>query len=214
MREDVVTTKVYQFDELSDSAKEEARDWWRESENEFFGEGDCLLEAAETAAEFLGIEFDTRSVKLMGGGTRQKSLIYWSGFNCQGDGASFKGRYGFKENGAALLKAEFGNDAELYRIADELTALQAKNGNSLTAKIDQGGNYAHSYSMSLDYAQREDDGDVSDGAEDELIQLMRDFADWIYDGLRTDYEWRMEDEQVDDNIRANEYEFTENGKRY
>jgi hypothetical protein len=42
---------------------------------------------------------------------------------------------------------------------------------------------------------------------------MRDFADWIYSQLEKEYEWQNADEQVDDTIRANAYEFDEDGAR-
>jgi hypothetical protein len=35
---------------------------------------------------------------------------------------------------------------------------------------------------------------------------------WIYRQLEREYEWLMSDEQVDESIRINEYEFTEEGK--
>ena len=47
--------------------------------------------------------------------------------------------------------------------------------------------------------------------EDDIRQALRNFADWIYDQLEKEYEYRMADEQVDDAILANEYEFTEAG---
>ncbi len=42
---------------------------------------------------------------------------------------------------------------------------------------------------------------------------MRDYADWIYSTLQKEYYWRMEDEQVDESILANEYTFDEDGNR-
>ena len=42
---------------------------------------------------------------------------------------------------------------------------------------------------------------------------MRDFADCIYKQLETENDWRNADEQVDETLRANEYEFTEEGER-
>lgn len=190
MREDTVVTKVYRFDELSDSAKEKARDWWRDCENQEFGQ-DIELEFAETAASLLGIEFNTRTVKLMGGGTRQESVIYWSGFSSQGDGASFKAQYRFAENSPAKIREEFGRDETLWQIADDLAELQAENENCLTAKIDQRGKYVHSRTMYVDWAEREDGADVPAGAEEELERIMRAFANWIYDGLRQEYDYRM-----------------------
>jgi hypothetical protein len=50
--------------------------------------------------------------------------------------------------------------------------------------------------------------------EKELLKLMRDFADWIFHGLREEYEYQMSDESVDETLEANEYEFTADGKRF
>ena len=41
---------------------------------------------------------------------------------------------------------------------------------------------------------------------------MRDFAQWIYDGLEAEYEYRQSDEVIDEAMIANEYEFTEDGE--
>ena len=42
--------------------------------------------------------------------------------------------------------------------------------------------------------------------------MLRSFADWIYRQLKEEYEYRMSDENVDESIRINEYEFDENGR--
>ena len=42
--------------------------------------------------------------------------------------------------------------------------------------------------------------------------MLKDFAKWIYTRLDTEWDYAMSDEQIDDSIRANEYEFTEGGK--
>ena len=52
--------------------------------------------------------------------------------------------------------------------------------------------------------------DIGD-AEDEIRQLMRDFADWIYENLSNEYDYQTSDEVVEDAIRANGYEFDEDG---
>lgn len=49
--------------------------------------------------------------------------------------------------------------------------------------------------------------------EEELTQCLRDFADWIYRKLEAEYEYRMSDENVDEAIRINEYDFDESGRR-
>ena len=75
----IIKTTVYQFHELSDEAKEEARAWFRESVDD----GDWhefIYDDFEEVCRILGIALKTYPVRLMGGGTRQKPCIYFSGF--------------------------------------------------------------------------------------------------------------------------------------
>jgi hypothetical protein len=137
MREKTVTTKVYKFDELSEEAKETAREWWKRG----------------------------------------------------------------------------GNDAELLRIATALYNLQRVNFYQLTARTAHRGHYSHSDCMVID-CDRRDDKAWTVGAEDDLAQLMRDFADWIYSQLKAEHDYRMSDETIDEAITCNEYEFTEDGRIY
>lgn len=193
MRE--ATVKIYQFEELSDKAKETARDWFRQG-NEF----DANFEPALTAASHLGISLD-------------ESDISYSGFWSQGDGASYSGIYEYKENASQLVRGEFGTDEKLYRIADELTALQAKHGNKLHATITRSGRYSHAYTMSAEVFIGDNEEDYDAETSKELLGLFREFANWIYAGLQADYDYRQSDEAVDEDITANEYEFTEDGNR-
>jgi hypothetical protein len=209
----IAEVKLYQYDELpTDAAKAKALDWMRESEAEFW---EADFEAAETAAKLLGITFDTRPVKLMGGGTRYDSVIHYSGFGSQGDGASFRGRYEYARSSVAKVASEFPTDTTLNRIARELAYLQKTRGYRISAKITQDGRYSHSNTMHIEAYDRISGNEIEEDTEtsDELLQLMRAFADWIYDGLREDYMWRLEDEQLIDTLTANEYEFREDGRR-
>lgn len=216
-----VEVKLYQFDELSDKAKDKAREWWRECEAQEFGAHGDIYEPAETAANLLGVTFNTNDVRLMSGKTRPEPDIRWSGFHSQGDGASFTGSYAYRKGSARDIRREFGDDAsgqEVKRIARELAALQRKHGYKLTADVRQCGHYVHHRTMYVDIAgpQWLDYSDRQQEAEQlgEAIQeLMCDFAKWIYSGLVAEYEYRMSDEHVDDAIRANEYYFREDGTR-
>ena len=59
-----VEQKVYKFDELSDSAKEAAREWWRQCElNEEWW--DAVYEDAETIAAMIGIDLMPHLTKSM-----------------------------------------------------------------------------------------------------------------------------------------------------
>lgn len=199
---------VYSFDELSDSAKDRARNWWRSSECEDF-EPD--YEDFERMANLLGIKIDQRPVKLMGGGTRYVPKIYWSGFSSQGDGASFEGRYSYVKGAAKAIRKEAPFEKELHRIADDLAGAQRAHFYRLNANVETSGIYSHSGSMRIYVYNSADEWRGIGDAADTIIQALRDFADWIYGQLETEYNYRMSDENVDESICINEYEFDENG---
>jgi hypothetical protein len=198
---------VYHFDELTESAKENARDWWKRCEDQDL---DIDYDNFERMGALLGIEIDQRAVKLMGGGTRYEPTIFWSGFSSQGDGACFEGRYRYAKGAAkAIAKETGGTEHALIKIAERLAAAQKPNCYRLEAIVKQRGNYSHAYSMEIDVFDREDNCRIIDG--DDIGECLRDFANWIYRQIEAEYEYRMSDENVDENVRINEYEFDENG---
>lgn len=205
---------IYKFDELSDDAKEKARDWWRQCENEDF-DTEFIFADAVRIGELIGIEFRQKAVTLMGGGTRYDPTIYWTGFSSQGDGACFEGSYAYKPGALKALKAEIGGeskgDRELIRIATELQEIQRRHFYKLRASMTHRGHYYHSGCMQVEVWH--DDDTYREVDHKEIQQLMRDFADWIYRQLETEYWWRMKDAQVDESIEANEYTFDEDGNR-
>ena len=82
-----------------------------------------LPEDFERVCEILGIRLKTTPVRLMGGGTRQKPSIWFSGFWSQGDGASFEGYWSHSKGAAARIRDYAPMDATLHGIADRLQAL-------------------------------------------------------------------------------------------
>lgn len=183
--------------------------WWRELESQDFGAHGELTEPYETAAKIIGITFATHDVKLMGGNTRSEPDIRWSGFSSQGDGASFVGSYEYAKGSAKGIRAEFPTDVVLHKIADELATMQKNNGYKVTARITQGGHYVHKYTMDAEVFKGDDY--APEDVHRLTLETMRAFAQWIYDGLQAEYEYRLSDENVDESIRANEYEFLEDG---
>jgi hypothetical protein len=205
------TVNLYSFDELSPKAKERAREWWREIEAQYFGAHGELYEPAETVAKMLGIEFKTHAVKLMDGGTRHEPNIWWQ-LHVQGSGAAFEATYRYAKGSVKAVKGEFPKNTKLHRIAEELATLQKKYKYQLSAGIDTNSREVHSYAMSLGWTEA-GNKEVSEEDQETLLGLMRDFADWIFDFINADYDYRMEDDNVDESIRINEYTFTANGKR-
>jgi len=186
------------FDQLSDRAKEKARenerrhmldyDWW-----------DCVYEDAARIGSLMGIEIDERTRP----GRKQPELsLYFSGFGSQGDGASFEGTYMPKPDAIKEIQNET-NDEELLRIATELTVLQvvAKlSGHDLRgARIKTQGHYNHSGAMYVEVHHSFDEYVYV--YEEPLTDLMRAFADWIYRSLERESEYLTSDEYIDERLR-------------
>lgn len=203
--------QIFTFDELSDSAKENAREWYRGLiETHHYAE--FIYEDAERVAEILGIDFDQKRVPLMNGETRLEPKIWFSGFWSQGDGACFEGSYSYAKGAAKRIREFAPNDETLHEIADSLQAAQRPNFYRLAATCSHSGHYYHSGCMSVSVEDSEDSWRDIGNAEDEIQDAMRAFADWIYGQLEAEYEHQTSDETVDENILINEYEFTANGK--
>ena len=210
-----ITKTVYTFEELSDSAKEKARDWWRTCIDS--NDVDVGVEDAVNMAALLGIEVNTRKWTNSYGFSGEEAKVYWSVSGCQGDGACFEGYYSYRKGAPAAIKAETGagredaskGDRELLRIAEELQKIQRCNFYALTAKTTPRGNY---YWMDVDVS-RNDDREMTEDAEETVTELMRDFASWIYHQIEQENDYLNSDEQIDEAITANEYEFDEDGSR-
>lgn len=198
---------VYYFDELSESAKARARDWWRDGLDTDWA--DAVIEDAVRMAEILGISIATHPVRLMGGGTRHDPTVYWA-LHVQGAGACFEGTYAYKAGSVKAIQTEAPEDTTLHQIARDLQAVQKQYGYALEARISHTGNSVHSHSVTIEVDKVRGPNECV--AED-LIQPLRDFMDWIYDQLNKEFDYQTSDAVVDENIRANEYEFTEDGRR-
>ena len=210
----IVETTVYTIDELSDAGKENARMWYRQTglHDDWY---DFVYEDFETVCRIFGVTLATTPVRLYGGGTRDKPRIHFSGFHSQGDGASFFGTYSHAKGSAKAIRAHAPKDAELHRIADELQAVQRRNFWQVHASIRNLGRYCHEYSMAIEVERDSPTWQpMTDGAEDAVIEALRDLARWLYRQLRSDYDHQTSDEAVDENLAINELTFTADGARF
>ena len=55
---------------------------------------------------------------------------------------------------------------------------------------------------------------MTDGAEDAMIEAIRDLARWLYRQLRQEYEHLTSDTAIDETIAANCWTFTAGGGRF
>lgn len=214
--------KIYHYDELSEQAKTKAREWFATNYPDY-NWWDYLYEDFDKRAAELGIELSRKPVKLMNGKTRYEPEIYFTGFYHQGSGSSFAGRWSAQNMRVADLLAECPTETELHRIADVL-ANCAKEDEELWADIKaDGDNWIHvevndgetiaDRLNNLEYKSAEYNqlAQACRQREDEVLEALQDFNRWIYKQLKTEYEYLTSEKQIEESIRANEYEFTEDG---
>lgn len=201
MRVEQIT--VYTFNELSESAKEKARDWYRSASDWDDFDADSVTYDAVEAGKLLGIAID---------GTACKPRIFWSGFWSQGDGACFEGSYAYAKGAPKAIRAYAPTDKALHAIADGLQAIQRKHFYQLVANVSHSGRYYHEHSTRISVEDNRDSWRDIGTADEDVADLLRDFMRWIYRSLESEWEFRNSDEQVTESIVCNEYEFTADGE--
>jgi len=194
-----LTFNAYTFSELSDAAKEFARDWFRQSSG---FDADYVTNDAKQIGAMLGLS---------------EMQIFWTGCSSQGDGACFSARWQSSAVKIGGVKDYAPQDKELHRIAAEFERISgAFQFSSFT--VQHRGHYYHEncteFAMSItDSQDNEIETPAAIQAEKDLIVAAKDFMRWIYRTLEKEYTWQNEDEQVDENISCNDYLFTETGRR-
>jgi hypothetical protein len=211
---ELICTTVYQFSELSDTAKEKARSWYRE-----LGPHDdwwaAVYEDFERVCEILGLRLKTTPVRLMGGGMRAKPCIWFSGFWSQGDGAFFEGYLRHAKGAVARIRDYAPTDATLHGITDRLQVIQRRNFYQLAAEASHRGRYYHEYTMSVDVTRDSlTCQSPTEDAEEIVTEALRDLARWLYRQLEAEYDHLTSDEAIEEGIIVNEYTFTEGGRRF
>ena len=225
----------FSFDQLSESAKERARESYREHATDH----DWWLntyEDADKIADMLGITISSTPVRLHGGGTRHDPDILFSGFWSQGDGACLQGGWSPVDNPMEIIDqvlAYAPEDDRLHRIAADLAELSERHGrnspeNGTThVRIAHRGHYYHSGCAQFEFTSDGPEGSEDwnelqlmtwhavqrargmDTWEHEVIAALRAFMDWIYRQLEQEYEYLTSDEVIDEYLA--EKEFDEDG---
>lgn len=223
MREKIV--KLYTYDELGEAAQAKAREWFAEIIASEF-EPDYVCDDAATLAEFMGLDIRQREAQLMNGSRVWKPSIYYA-LHTQGAGACFDGtwRADKVQPGKAIEHAP--QDAEIARIAAVFERIATLRPDACLS-VRHSGHYYHEQSTSFDVdTNPPEDSDEQarpmsewkaieqreETLAEELREACRDFMRWIYKRIDSEYDYQLSAEQLAEGIRANEYEFTEDGKR-
>lgn len=213
-----VEKTVYQFDELSDSAKEKARDWWREASA---GDGFWAEQLPSDFADVLkACGFDVAQSR----GRRSEPAIYWE---LNPDSAAFEATWSASDVNVAPLiadrpvtwKDEKGNEQRSEHNT-RLVAILERMATFASVYPDSAGTVSTSRrGASIGDTEWEDhseqaDSEYQDTGAEQFAELARDLAHYFAWCVSREWEYVNSDEYIDDTIRANEYEFTEDGKRY
>ena len=195
--------ELFPFNELSEGAKEKAREKWRE-----FGVDyewwDSVYDCFMDVCSILGFDVDYKN-------------IYFSGFCSQGDGASFTGSYSYSKGSLEKIRKHAPMDKELHDIAKKLQELQRKNFYQLSSTIDRSSsNYCHEntiYCGRVDRDAHNYQSETSD-SEDTLTECARILCQWLYTKLESEHDYLMSDEYIDESMNDPLYEFNIDGSLY
>lgn len=220
------TTILYHFDELDERAKERARDWYRSTmESTDDWNADIVIDDAARLADLFGLNIRTRPVKLMSGSTRMDADVYYS-VGDRDEGLTFSGSYAYRKGATRAVASEApsawtnretgatttnASNKELNDIVETLATVQRRNFYRITASTSHGRSNYHQ--MSIDVECDHPTSRITDDDIETVTQCLRDFASWACANLAREYTYQTSDECVDETIRANDYEFTEDGRR-
>lgn len=224
-----IHTNVYTYDELSDEAKEKARDWYRQCDA-----GDNYF-AEVPVDEFLGIGAALGFTFAPSNPNRQprkpRDAVYWEGFSHQGSGASFDASWSASALNADKVRAILADRPATYTDRDGKSQTSRTNADlqpilvgfmALAAQV--AGDSAsvttshRSHGLTVEwYSGADVDTDEQmasqEASEATFKSLCEDFASWLYRVLEAEYDYQNSDECVAETIVANEYEFTADGER-
>ena len=176
MRTETIVRELYQFDELTDSAKAEAVDWYARVGLDYE-----WWEQVDEDARNVGIKITEFDIDR---------------------GSMIKGSFlaSAEETAHSITRGEYehGPDCETFKTAS-----------AYLAKRDE----------AIDTAPKDEDGEFTDAWElDQVLdtldaEFLHDILEDYLSILRSEFEYLTSRESIEENIRANEYEFTADGQR-
>lgn len=195
-----ISITVYQYDELSEKAKEKARVWYAEGAWCDATWAEYTVNDFVEVAKRLNIDIAQRSYRTFGGEQKSEPEVNWDSAPWR---LAFKGAWSANGFDANKVTEWAPQDEKLREIAAQLRAVAEKAGADLVVDC----------SVSRDcWPQFEASGevDLSDEVEEPLKALCR----WGAANLESEWDYQHSRESIEEAIRANDYEFTADGERF
>ena len=191
-------TKTYKFEELTEESQQKAIDNNRDMNTDYEW-WDYEYDDFKTVGALMGVDI---------------AEIYSSGFSSQGDGACFEGSYAYKKGSVKAVKEYAPKDEELHRIVAELASLQKTNFYCLEASIKHSGHYYHEMCTSITVINSNNRYSCNLDYVDDIREALRDFMNWLYKRLSSEYDYLTSDEAIKEALIINAYDFTSDGTIY
>lgn len=216
-----VCKEIFSYDELSEEAKEKARNRWREHALDYEW-WDYVYEYAATSGDYLGLDIRQRTVKTMGGGTRKDVSIYFSGFAHQGQGAAFDGEWHAHKVDLKGLKKHAPKDKDLHTIGKTLAAIAKKYPDAYAAcSAYRNVNQRVEAELWVDHSDETHstaEWEAIEAREREVCEQIEEaitgFSHWIFRTLEQEHDYRLSDEAIEEDLQAQGEIFTEDGAVY
>ena len=184
-------TILYKFDELSTESKEKAVTSFQEDEDYLAYEWhEYTISDFKTILELIGY-YDI--------------ACYLSGFWSQGDGACFSAK--FSRNKRCLEKVKKYCPKE-EKILDIVKQIQSEIPPREEYEIKHSGLYSHEYCTNVYYLG---DNNKAEQLDERFLELSRHLMRILYKKLNDEYDYLNSSESIVEYIKANDYEFTEDG---
>ena len=187
-------TILYKFDELSTQAKKRAIISFQEDDSYLYYDWyQDTINDFETILELIGYYNIT---------------CYFSGFYSQGDGACFSARFSREKRCLQKVKSYCPKEEKILDIVEQI---QSEIPLHEEYEIKHSGHYYHEYCTNVYYLG---DDEKAEQLDERFLELSRQLMRILYEKLNTEYDYLNSDEAITEYIKANNYEFTEDGKLY
>ena len=211
----IVQTTVYRLTELPETAKRRARDWYRETcfDHDWY---DAVYDDFETVCQILGVTPPDQPRQADGRRHARTEPHLLLRLRQPGRWSLLRGR--IQPCKGRPLAPSAPMRRRTRRCTPSPTPCKRRRSPTSINSTPRSGSAVvtrHEWSMAIEVERDSPTGQpVTYGAEDAVIEALRDLARWLYRRLEGEYDHLMSDAVVDESIAANGMTFTGTGQRF